>query len=343
MATIFKRSRSRFWYVKYYVHGQQVYRSLETTSERVARKLKEQIEADEVRGDLVAPSKTPLPEFLENFCQFLTTIRTDKSFSADASALRVFFGPICPSLKLGTHVNARFREDAEAKPIKDAFKRRHVAAQHLEDVTPEMIETFIARRIREDKIAPKTANRLREILHRMFQYAIKTCHFVSPDRRFPNPAAAVERRPEPAPEIRYLTAEQIDEQLDALEDRATLKTMVGLYIYAGLRREEALWLTAADVDLSRRLIYVRAKTVDGQFWQPKTKRNRVVPISNVLHDMLSAFRPEPKGPWFFTSPNGCRWNPDNFSQELRQANTAAGLPWHCLDFRHTFGTHLAQK
>ncbi|MCY2927981.1 MAG: tyrosine-type recombinase/integrase [Planctomycetota bacterium] len=78
--------------------------------------------------------------------------------------------------------------------------------------------------------------------------------------------------------------------------------------------------------------------------------------------MLSAFRPEPKGPWFFTSPNGCRWNPDNFSQELRQANTAAGLPcpdnfsqelrqantaaglpWHCLDFRHTFGTHLAQK
>ncbi|MCY2928072.1 MAG: tyrosine-type recombinase/integrase, partial [Planctomycetota bacterium] len=35
--------------------------------------------------------------------------------------------------------------------------------------------------------------------------------------------------------------------------------------------------------------------------------------------------------------------PDNFSQELRQANTAAGLPWHCLDFRHTFGTHLAQK
>lgn len=56
MASIFKRGRSRFWYIKYYVHGQQVYRSLETTSERVARKLQEQIEADEVRGDLVAPS-----------------------------------------------------------------------------------------------------------------------------------------------------------------------------------------------------------------------------------------------------------------------------------------------
>jgi len=51
MAAIFKRKRSKFWYVKYYVHGQQVYRSLETTSERVARKLKEQIEADETRGE----------------------------------------------------------------------------------------------------------------------------------------------------------------------------------------------------------------------------------------------------------------------------------------------------
>ena len=343
MATIFKRSRSKYFYIKYYVNGKQVYRSLETTSERVAKKLKEQVEADEVRGDLVAPSTTPLPEFLEDFCQFLTTIRTTKSYSGDASALRVFFGPICPSLELGNHVNERFREDNQERPIKDRFKRRHIAAKHLEDVTAEVIESFIARRIREDKIAPKTANRLREILHRMFQYAIKTWHFVSPDRRFPNPAAAVERRPEPAPEIRYLTTEQIEEQLKALEDQPMLQVMASLYIYAGLRREEALWLTMADVDLTRRLLYVRAKTIDGEFWQPKTKRNRVVPISNILHETLSAFQLERTGPWFFTSTNGYRWNPDNFSQELREANTAAGLLWHCLDFRHTFGSHLAQK
>lgn len=343
MATIFKRPRSKFWYIKYYVNGKQVYRSLETTSERVARKLKEQVEADEVRGDLVAPSTTPLPEFLENFCQFLTTIRTSKSYSGDKSSLRVFFGPICPALHLGNHVNGRFREDNEERPIKDRFKRKHIPAKNLEDVTPELIESFIARRIREDKIAPKTANRLREILHRMFQYAIKQWHFVSPDRRFPNPAAAVERRPEPAPEIRYLTTEQIEEQLKAMEDRPMLQVMVSLYIYAGLRREEALWLTTADVDLTRRLIYVRAKTIEGEFWQPKTKRNRVVPISNVLHETLLGFKVERKGPWFFHSPNGCRWNPDNFSQELREANAVVGLHWHCLDFRHTFGSHLAQK
>jgi len=29
--------------------------------------------------------------------------------------------------------------------------------------------------------------------------------------------------------------------------------------------------------------------------------------------------------------------------ELRKSNKAAGLNWSCLDFRHTFGSHLAQK
>ncbi len=102
MATVFKRAGSKFWYVKYYVRGKQVYRSLDTTSERVARRVKQQVEADESRGDLVAPSRTPLPEFLEDFCQFLPTVRTGgKSRSADISLLRLFFGPTCPSLKLG--------------------------------------------------------------------------------------------------------------------------------------------------------------------------------------------------------------------------------------------------
>jgi len=29
-----------------------------------------------------------------------------------------------------------------------------------------------------------------------------------------------------------------------------------------------------------------------------------------------------------------RWEPDNFSHDLRAANQEAALPWGCLDFRH---------
>jgi len=120
--------------------------------------------------------------------------------------------------------------------------------------------------------------------------------------------------------------------------------MVATYIYAGLRREEALWLTNDDVDLESRLLRIRAKTIDGEFWQPKTKRNRVVPISNALFEILSNYeRPFPNSLWFFTSPEGLQWDPHNFSKSLRAITHSQGLTWTCLDFRHTFGSQLAQK
>jgi hypothetical protein len=34
---------------------------------------------------------------------------------------------------------------------------------------------------------------------------------------------------------------------------------------------------------------------------------------------------------------------DNFSAHLRDVNKKVGLKWSCLDFRHTFGSHLAMK
>ncbi len=119
--------------------------------------------------------------------------------------------------------------------------------------------------------------------------------------------------------------------------------MVATLIYAGLRREALLWLTMDDVDLGQRLIHVRAKKVAGNFWQPKTKRNRVVPISPALYRILSIYCPKRTNTWFFPSPRGMRWDPDNFSQTLRKVNRQHGLSWSCLDFRHTIGSHLAQK
>ena len=58
-----------------------------------------------------------------------------------------------------------------------------------------------------------------------------------------NPAMKVERYKEPAPSIRFLTMKQIEEQLDALADQLKFQVMVATLIYAGLRREELLWLS----------------------------------------------------------------------------------------------------
>jgi integrase len=176
----------------------------------------------------------------------------------------------------------------------------------------------------------------------MFAYAIKEKGYTGPDGNKSNPVADVGRRQEPAHSIRFLRIAQIDEQLGVLQDQPTLRALVATFIYGGLRREEALWLTVDDVDLDKRLIYVRAKLINGEHWQPKTKRNRVVPISSALHEIFATYSPERTEPWFFPSPRGRRRDPDNTSQELREINRSHGLKWSCLDFRHTFGSTLAQ-
>jgi hypothetical protein len=92
------------------------------------------------------------------------------------------------------------------------------------------------------------------------------------------------------------------------------------------------------------MIRVQAKTINEKFWQPKTKVNRVVPISSALRTWLDRYAPRPSiGGWYFPSPTGYHYDIDNLSHHLAAANHKAGLPWTCLDYRHTFGSQLAMK
>jgi integrase len=96
------------------------------------------------------------------------------------------------------------------------------------------------------------------------------------------------------------------------------------------------------------MIRVRAKTLQTphgpRSWQPKTKRNRAVPISQALRDFLDRHTARPSdAALLFPSEAGTLRDPDDFSRELRLANKDAALPWSCLDYRHTFGSQLAQR
>ena len=94
-----------------------------------------------------------------------------------------------------------------------------------------------------------------------------------------------------------------------MKDESALHAAVAILIYAGLRREEALWLTREDLDRKAGLIRIRAKTIDGQFWQPKTGRNRAVPISTALAAVLDKYKPSAAGPWLLPSPEGVAMGP----------------------------------
>ena len=233
--------------------------------------------------------------------------------------LRDIFGPVCPDLE-----TARKTKQATGTSLAQGG---HLSARSFETITTAQIVSFILNRMKERGLSPKTCNHYRAILSHVFSWAMTQCGIRMPNDI--NPASKVERYRERAQTIRFLTLPRIYEQLAALESNPLIQTMVAVYIYAGLRREEALWLTRKDISLrtgKHGVIYVQAKKVAGEFCEPKTKVNRVVPISGTLRTYLDRYdlRVVPSG-WYFPSPSGKRWDPDNFSADLRTLNAEAHL------------------
>lgn len=335
MASIFKRGKT--WWGNYTVNGKKKQQSLKTTSERVALNWKKDIEARETVRLLSEPSNTPLRLFLSSFCKQLIADQTQKGAYNDLSRLRCFFGPCVEEL----HYRPRGRHNPDA-PNGTLL----VPVRKLEGITPLMISTRLTEDVADGTYSQKTANDYREILQRMFNHAIQLHGYNCPDARYRNPIEAVKRFKESAPVITYLKLEEIPEQLDAVSCNADMHAAVAIMIYAGLRRSEVFWLTDDDVDLKKKLIQVRAKSFDGRSWQPKTGKDRVVPISRDLNAILEDYvsnRSKKKGPWFVPGPDRGFWDPDNFSRDLAALNSKAGLSWSSLDYRHTFGSQLAQR
>ena len=338
MASLTKRGK--VYYARYWLGKKQRIVCLHTKSYPMAKEKLRQIESSLAQGaELPLPSKTPVADVVSAYVQHVRTAKTKNTAKSEIYYLRDIFGPICPDLE-PAHKSKKTTAGATQSP-----QGEYLAARSFESITTAQIVTFILNRMKDRGLSPKTCNHYRAILSRLFSWAMTQYGVKMPNDV--NPAAKVERYRERARTIRFLTLPQIDEQLEALESDPLIQTMVAVYIYAGLRREEALWLTRKDISLRSGkygVIYVQAKTVDEEFWEPKTKVNRVVPISRTLRAYLDcyALRVVPGG-WFFPSPKGKRWDPDNFSADLRKLNREAGLPWSCLDFRHSFGSHLAMK
>lgn len=343
MASLIERNGT--YYLQWYVGKKIKRRSLRTTSLQIAKDKARQFESAQLRGtDNPLPTRTPIPTIVTDYVRHIRTIKTPKSAQTDIYYLRDSFGPICEALTVTSR-----KTTAKKKPAKQggkAKRRPHVIeASHFEAITTSQVSDFIGAQVRSRGLAPKTANRYREILHRLFNWAMRERGVRIPGGV--NPVKNVERYKERAPEIRYLTLAQIDEQLHVLRFKPQLQTMVAFLIYAGVRREELLWLTVDDVNFkagAHGMIQIRAKTIGGESWQPKTKRNRAVPISSTLRNYLDRYvvRGSDRG-WYFPSPEGVRWDGDNFSADLRTANSEATLAWTALDYRHTFGSQLAQK
>jgi len=264
------RKRGTMYYASYYLGGRECRVSLGTTAFRVAKERLRKLEASLARGTLEEdrPTQTPLADIVGAYAEYIRHTKTRNGQRIDLWYLRDIFGPVSPVLRPQGRLKKRYKRDTKLR------------AQYLEEIRTHQIAEFIGRRVVERGISPKTANRYREILMRLFNWAVRQRGLRLPGGI--NPVKAVERYRVRAPEITFLDRTQIDVQLAALAGCPQIQAMVALYIFAGLRREEALWLTVHDIDLHAGrygMIRVHAKTVHEERWEPKTKRNRAVTIS----------------------------------------------------------------
>lgn len=336
--------RGSTYYLTHYVNGKKQAVSLDTDSLQVAKEKRRQFESAQAQGNNCLPTRTPIPDVLSAYVEHIRAAKTAKSAQTDLYYLRDLFGPVCDALKITSRKVGPASRKRQAREGQDRRRREQVIeARCFEAITTASIAEFIRAQARARGLKAKTANRYREIMSALFNWALKQRGIRMPNAI--NPASAVTKYKESPPEIRFLSLPQIAQQLADLAESPQVQTMVAVLIYTGLRREEVLWLRLDDMDFETGkygMIRVRAKTIAGESWKPKTGINRAVPISRDLRAYLDNYRARTSDHgWFFPSPEGRRWDADNFSQDLRALNTKAGHEWGCLDFRHTFGSQLA--
>ena len=235
MASLTKRGR--VYYARYWLGQKQRQVCLHTRSYPMAKEKLRQLESSLAQGssELPLPSKTPIADVISAYVQHVRAAKTKNTAKSELYYLRDIFGPLCPDLEpvYGSKKSTRGKIQSP--------QGGYLAARSFESITTAQIVTFILNRMKDRGLSPKTCNHYRAILSRLFSWATSQYGIKMPNDV--NPAAKVERYRERARTIRFLTLPQIDEQLAALESDPLIQTMVAIYIYAGLRREEALWLT----------------------------------------------------------------------------------------------------
>ena len=342
------RKKGKKYYVKAYENGKEKWYPTRTDVRRVAEVLLTNYELSRKLGT-PSPfaSETPLKVMLSAFCLYLKGPTRAVNYIKDLSLLRMLFGPACAVLGGSDDIcndDAFLNYDHPRINVKSFEK---IETCHLTDLQDILAE--------ERGLSSKTLNNYREMMNRFVNWAV-----TQKGKRFPggvNPIDAVKIRDVNLSVISYLMPDEIRQQLAVLEDFLVLQCMVAMLIFAGLRREELLWLRTGDIQAhaGQLTILVRAKTIDGISWQPKNVKNRSVPVSLSLRPYLDGILAGLSGDrWLFTNPEGRQWSGDGFSTVLRDANLAAlkkltddgkdAMPiWSALDFRHTFGTMLASS
>jgi integrase len=171
----------------------------------------------------------------------------------------------------------------------------------LSKIQPRNAEAFIAHRLASG-CRPATANKDIATLHRIFNLAIEPRGYLAEGQ---NPFAKLKKRKITENPIRYVAVEEYRVLMNEAKN-LWWNTLISIAYGSGLRRNEILYLTWADVDFENQQIHVSPKkeAVETIEWEPKDHEKRVVPMVDETAQLLANLQAQAKEgfPYILISP-----------------------------------------
>ena len=316
MASIYKRGsgKTSSWYLSWWSpDGKKRIQSLRTTDRRIAKVRKAEKERDLAMGEAHEGHELNLT--------FAGAMRRHLDASKPRKGTLTHYTDVRRARTLNQHLGHHVLS--------------HVRTSHIEDVL-ETIRT-------ERGISTRTRNDYLKLLRSMSRWCVKRDYIVSDFTR------NVERLGFVTRPRKILPHDCWEDLLRQAEGHPSCP-MVAVALFGGLRFAELYALEWTDVDLTgdRPYLHICPK----EFWVPKSKQARYVPVPPRLREILLPYRKE-GGPCFgLVSANQddyCRQY-RTFGQQNRRYLTQwlkqmgwfhKGDLWHML--RHSYATAVAQK
>ena len=166
----------------------------------------------------------------------------------------------------------------EHKKTLELFENFIGGSIELSKVTPSNAEAFVADRLDSKEVSIATVNKYIRTLKSIFNRAIDPRGYIPQGQ---NPFVKIKPRKTTDNPKRYVNINEYCSLYEATED-IWWKAFISVAYSSGLRLNEILHLTWKDIDFGNQRVNVSAKKSNGKIikWEPKARKNRVVPISD---------------------------------------------------------------
>lgn len=190
----------------------------------------------------------------------------------------------------------------EHKRTLELFEKFIGGSIELAKINSSNAEAFIADRMASKEVSIPTVNKYIRNLKSIFNKAIDPRGYIAEGH---NPFAKIKLQKTTENKKRYINIKEYCAFMEAADD-IWWKAFISVAYSSGLRLNEILHLTWNDIDFDNQRINVTAKKANGKIiaWQPKGRKNRVVPISDqALKFLVDIQLNAPEGnPYIFISP-----------------------------------------